>query len=109
MLLSTFLLPPSLRAQANRTESVYPNQIGDKELMISPNPAKDNVNLQIKNANVKLKSIVIYSIIGMQVAEFNNLNQSSIDLRLDRLYPGKYLVKYTLSDGIQRVKQMIKQ
>lgn len=81
----------------------------EKDLVIFPNPARENINLKVTNPNVKLKSVTIYALIGMQVAEFTNLNQNSVDLRIDRLKPGKYFVKYTLSNNTQQVAQLIKE
>jgi len=99
-----------LAAQANdRATLTATAQGSEPQLVVYPNPATSTVNLSIKHPQLKLKSVVIYSIIGVQIAEFNNINQSEIDLRLDRLRPGKYLLRYTLSDNSQKVTQLIKQ
>ena len=56
------------------------------------------------------KSLILtfYSILGMEVAQYA-VNMNSGEIRLDRLRPGKYLMKYTLSDNTQKVTQIVKQ
>ena len=76
--------------------------------MAFPNPAKDFIIVKSKDSNLKVKSVTFYSILGMQVAEYV-VNMNSGEIRLDKLKPGKYLMKYTLSDNTQKVTQIIKQ
>lgn len=80
----------------------------DGVLIIYPNPVKDYIIVKSKNPSVKVKSVVFYSILGMQVADYH-INNVSSEIRLDRLQSGKYLLKYTLSDNTQKVLQIIKQ
>lgn len=80
----------------------------DGVIVVSPNPARDFVIIKSKDNSLKIKSVTIYSILGMQVAEYA-VNMNSGEIRLDKLRPGKYLMKYTLSDNTQQVTQIIKQ
>jgi len=80
----------------------------ERDILVYPNPVRDNVTLKVSEGN-RLKNIAIYSIVGKLVAEYKGLNQNSVNLRLNRLKPGKYLVKYTLSDNSQKATQLIKQ
>lgn len=80
----------------------------DGILVIYPNPVKDYIMIKSKNPSVKVKSVAFYSILGMQVADYQ-LNSTSSEIRLDRLQSGKYLLKYTLSDNTQKVIQIVKQ
>ena len=57
---------------------------------------------------MKIKSVTFYSILGMQVAEYQ-INKNSEEIRLDKLRPGKYLMRYVLSDNTQKVTQIVKQ
>ncbi|SDD90941.1 Por secretion system C-terminal sorting domain-containing protein [Riemerella columbipharyngis] len=77
-------------------------------LMAYPNPAKDIIMLKANDPSIKIKNISFYSIIGVKAMELT-VNQTYVEARLDRLQPGKYLVRYTLSDNTQSVKQIIKQ
>lgn len=76
-------------------------------VVIFPNPARDYVIVKTKNSFSKIKSLTFYSIVGTQVLE-TQLNSNYGEVRVDRLKAGKYLVKYTLSDGKQGVVQLIK-
>lgn len=99
----------SVSAQSISREPVTSAQKSDDGvLMAFPNPAKDFIIVKSKDSNLKVKSVTFYSILGMQVAEYV-VNMNSGEIRLDKLRPGKYLMKYTLSDNTQKVTQIIKQ
>ena len=99
----------TISAQSVNRESITSAQKSDDGvLMAFPNPAKDFIIVKSKDSNLKVKSVTFYSILGMQVAEYV-VNMNSGEIRLDKLKPGKYLMKYTLSDNTQKVTQIIKQ
>lgn len=90
-------------------EPVTASQRADDGVLVAyPNPAKDFIVVKSKYVSLKIKSVVFYSILGMQVAEYP-VNMNSAEIRLDKLRPGKYLMKYMLSDNTQKVIQIIKQ
>ncbi|SFB95596.1 Por secretion system C-terminal sorting domain-containing protein [Kaistella jeonii] len=106
---SLTVLSGSISAQSVSRESITSAQKSDDGvLMAFPNPAKDFIIVKSKDSNLKVKSVTFYSILGMQVAEYV-VNMNSGEIRLDKLRPGKYLMKYTLSDNTQKVTQIIKQ
>ena len=80
----------------------------DGVLVAYPNPAKDFIIVKSKDSDLKIKSVTFYSILGMQVAEYA-VNMNSGEIRLDKLKPGKYLMRYTMSDNTQKVTQIVKQ
>ena len=80
----------------------------DGVLVTYPNPAKDFIIVKSKDSDLKIKSVTFYSILGMQVAEYA-VNMYSGEIRLDKLKPGKYLMRYTMSDNTQKVTQIVKQ
>ncbi len=89
--------------------SMISNQKSDDGVMVAyPNPARDFIIVKSKDASVKIKSVTFYSILGMQVAEYQ-INKNSDEIRLDKLRPGKYLMRYVLSDNTQKVTQIVKQ
>jgi hypothetical protein len=99
----------NISAQSVNRESITPAQKSDDGVLIAfPNPAKDFIIVKSKDNNLKVKSVTFYSILGMQVAEYV-VNMNSGEIRLDKLRPGKYLMKYTLSDNTQKITQIIKQ
>ena len=80
----------------------------DGALIAYPNPTRDFIIVKAKNPSLKGVNVTFYSIIGTQVSE-TNVNSNSAEIRLDRLKPGKYLMRYTLSDNTQKVTQIVKQ
>lgn len=98
----------TLKAQSYKDTASTTTKSDDGVLVVYPNPAKDFMLVKSKNTSLKIKSVAFYSILGMQVAEYS-INQNSTELRLDKLKPGKYLMRYVLSDNTQKVTQIIKQ
>jgi hypothetical protein len=96
-------------AQSVARESVSSSLKSDDGVLVAyPNPAKDFIIVKSKDNSLKIKSVTFYSILGMEVAQYN-INMNSGEIRLDKLRPGKYLMKYTLSDDTQKVTQIIRQ
>ena len=112
LLLSLFfvgLFSVAAQAQTSQREPISANQKNDDGILVAyPNPARDVLVLKSKDANLKIKSVAFYSILGVQVAAYN-VNSGSSEIRLDQLKSGKYLLRYTLSDNTQKVTQIIKQ
>ncbi|WKS94561.1 T9SS type A sorting domain-containing protein [Riemerella columbina] len=104
----SFLMGGSMKAQSYTNANGFQQKSDDGVLVAYPNPAKDFIILKTKNPQIKIKAVTFYSIIGVEVMGVN-LNASYSEVRLDRLKPGKYLLKYTLSDNTQKVTQIIKQ
>ena len=96
-------------AQSVDRVSMMTNQKSDDGVMVAyPNPARDFIIIKSKDTSLKIKSVTFYSILGMQVAEYQ-INKNSEEIRLDKLRPGKYLMRYVLSDNTQKVTQIVKQ
>lgn len=96
-------------AQSVYREPVTTSQKSDDGVLVAyPNPAKDFIIVKSKDSDLKIKSVTFYSILGMQVAEYA-VNMHSGEIRLDKLKPGKYLMRYTMSDNTQKVTQIVKQ
>ena len=113
LLLFLFFVALTFSIQMNAQESAREistasQKSDDGVLQAYPNPAKDFIILKSKDSNLKIKAVTFYSILGVQVAQFN-VNMSSGQINLDRLRPGKYLMKYVMSDDTQKVTQIIKQ
>lgn len=80
----------------------------DGVLVAYPNPSRDYIVVKAKDNSLKIKQVTFYSILGMQVADYV-VNMNSGEINIDKLKPGKYLMKYVLSDNTQKVTQIIKQ
>ncbi len=97
------------KAQETLREPLSASQKSDDGALVAyPNPTRDFIIVKAKNPSLKVKSVTFYSIIGTQVLEVS-ANANSAEVRLDKLKPGKYLMKYTLSDNTQKVTQIVKQ
>ena len=94
-----------MKAQSARTIG---QRTDDGILVAYPNPTKDVLILKSKDDSAKIKTVTFFSILGAQVAEYN-INSNNAELRLDKLRPGKYLMRYTLDDNTQKITQIIKQ
>ena len=106
---SLTLISENISAQSVARESMTISQKSDDGVLVAyPNPARDFIVVKSKDTSLKIKSITFYSILGMEVAQYA-VNMNSGEIRLDKLRPGKYLMKYTLSDNTQKVTQIIKQ
>ena len=106
---SLTVLSEKVSAQSVVREPVSSSQKTDDGALVAfPNPAKDFIIVKSKDNSLKIKSVTFYSILGLQVAEYV-VNMNSGEIRLDKLRPGKYLMRYTLSDNTQKVTQIVKQ
>lgn len=97
------------KAQTTLREPLSASQKSDDGALVAyPNPTRDFIIVKAKNPTLKVVSVTFYSIIGTQVSE-TYVNSNAAEIRLDKLKPGKYLMRYTLSDNTQKVTQIVKQ
>lgn len=94
-----------MKAQSSRS---IDQKTDDGVLVAYPNPTRDVLVLKSKDNSAKIRTVTFFSILGSQVAEYV-INNNSAELRLDKLRPGKYLMRYTLDDNTQKITQIIKQ
>lgn len=95
-------------AQSSSVASTKSETQKTTDVVVFPNPASDFASVSSKNALVKIKTVKIYSIIGVEVASYI-INQNQTELQLGKLKPGKYLIRFEMGDGKQLVKQLVKQ
>lgn len=94
--------------QVTRTPQNFPQKVGGESITVYPTPAKEYVIVKTKDESLKIKQISFYSILGVQVADYK-INSNNIEIRLDKFRPGKYLMRYVLSDNSMQVTQIVKQ
>lgn len=97
-----------LKSQSSAEPASIAQNTADNVLIAYPNPVKTSIFIKTKDANLKIKAVTFYSILGTPVAAFN-VNTNSAELNLEKLRPGKYLMRYILSDNTSKIKQIIKQ
>ena len=106
---SFLMFSGEVKAQQTFREPMSSSQKSDDGALVAyPNPTRDFIIVKAKNPSLKVTSVAFYSIIGTQVLEVS-ANANTSEIRLDKLKPGKYLMRYTLSDNTQKVTQIIKQ
>lgn len=112
LLLFIFIFTTSLYSDQLKAQIKEPSSTSQKSddgvLTAYPNPAKDLLMVKAKDSSLKIKNITFYSILGTQVANYS-VNSNSTEINIQRLKPGKYLIRYILSDNTQKVTQIVKQ
>ena len=97
-----------LKAQQIKEPTSSSQKSDDGVLVAYPNPSKDFLIVKAKDSNLKVKSVSVYSILGTQVAQYT-INKNSGEINIEKLKPGKYLIRYVLSNNTQKVTQIVKQ
>lgn len=105
----TFVFSNNLKAQTSFREPVSSQMKADDGVLVAyPNPARDFIIVKSKIDGLKIKQVSFYSILGVKVAEFA-VNMSAGEINLDKLQPGKYLMRYLMTNNTQKVIQVVKQ
>ena len=76
-----------------------------KNIAIFPNPAKNLINIRWNNLSVD--KIEIYNITGQKIIEKNILNDKNIQINLNHLNKGLYIVKFIAKKHILSKKLLI--
>lgn len=76
-------------------------------LVVYPNPAKEIVNIQLKNSSETLKMITIYDMIGKTIKNVagNGGQQSTIDV--SNLSTGMYMIEITTDSNLKQIRKFI--
>lgn len=82
-------------------------RIEDTVLAVYPTVSHDMIYIKTKNS-LRIKMLTFYSILGVQVQEILVPNLQTVQVELDRLKSGKYLIRCLLSDGSQKVVSVVK-
>ncbi|MBO4581456.1 MAG: S8 family peptidase [Bacteroidales bacterium] len=94
----------------NPIGSFSPKKETDSEQMdgvsLQPNPT-DGM-MEIRSNNEKFKHIELFDIFGKRLMD-SKVNDNTISLDLSHYAKGMYLLRYTLSDGTQQTKKIIKE
>ena len=95
----------TLRIVEGATLSV--NSFNNSVFSIYPNPAKNVVNIQLKdNQTISLKSAMIYDLTGKVVMQTNIVNQA---INVEKLASGTYILSITDTDNKNYAQKFIKQ
>lgn len=90
--------------KVNLGQIVGMEEMGEKYTRIYPNPASENVSIETASA---MKHIRIFNISGQQVYALS-LDQNTIDLNIDFLNPGMYLIELETENGSSMQKLTVR-
>ena len=82
-----------------------PESVKD-ELKLSPNPAQNK--LQITTENEPISTVTVYDLVGKEVLNLSNMNDCKVDIDVQNLCSGYYVLKIKTSGSIL-TKKFIKQ
>jgi hypothetical protein len=88
-------------------EELSTNSFDSNNLFIYPNPAKELVNIQLKNSTETLQKVIIYDLIGKAIKAIsgNGGQQSSIDV--GDLSKGVYIIEITTDTNLKQIRKFI--
>jgi hypothetical protein len=88
-------------------EELSTNSFDVNNLFIYPNPAKELVNIQLKNSTETLQKVIIYDLIGKAIKAIsgNGGQQSSIDV--GDLSKGVYIIEITTDTNLKQIRKFI--
>jgi len=78
----------------------------ENNLIIKPNPAQNKISISVKNGNVKIENIQIYSLFGKVLIQKENFS-SGYEVDISQLPQGVYLTKAVLVDGRIYSKKLV--
>jgi|GEM_PF-4895555 len=83
------------------------SNVGDNDIIVYPNPTNGTFYFQQSTA-LEIERISVYNFIGEQIEQFDSLPIDS-EIGLDQFSNGPYLVVFSLRNGEQIVRRVIKQ
>ncbi|WP_372947627.1 HYR domain-containing protein [Mariniphaga sp.] len=78
----------------------------DFNVNMFPNPARDWVNLEVKNAGVGAAEVTVYTITGQQIIHRKFTNNQNISFNMEYQVSGMYFVKLNI-EGKEAVKKLV--
>ena len=83
------------------------NSLNNGVFSVYPNPAKNVVNIQLKdNLNITLKSALVYDLTGKVVLQTNELNQP---INVEKLASGTYILSISDTQDRSYIQKIIKE
>lgn len=75
-------------------------ELTNEQLVISPNPAQDEINIQLVEASSVFKSLSLFNLNGQLILEKTGLNNNRISLDIENIPTGVYYLKIALEDEV---------
>jgi uncharacterized repeat protein (TIGR01451 family) len=81
----------------------------NSELVLFPNPAKDLIQIQLKNGSDSIKGIIIYDVLGKEVYSKQNMNMEQTAIDISRYTKGVYIVEISTVNNQKVLQKFVKQ
>lgn len=75
--------------------------------MLVPNPATNNVQVQLKNSSEKINTITIYDVLGKKIKSTENVNSNQIQIQTSELVRGIYMIEVTNDTNLKEIKKLV--
>lgn len=98
---------PAYRFKLEGTTSIGETEFADTSLMIYPNPATDNITIEMNSGMPDIEGIIIYNSAGRRMIRKAYQGQSKVELNVGPLAPGLYLIEIRTESGNETRKFMI--
>jgi len=79
---------------------------GEFSVKMYPNPARDWVKLEVKNAGPGTAEVTVYTITGQQIFRRNFTDNQNISFNMENQVSGMYFVKLNV-EGKEAVKKLV--
>ena len=83
---------PTFNANNGLASSTSEQELIEDRVIAYPNPAENNVTIQLKNNGHALNSIVITSVYGQRVLSYDDINEMQMTMYVGHLIPGIYMI-----------------
>lgn len=77
------------------------------QLIISPNPSKDNIKIRLKNSLHKIDQIQLFDVQGRKVGHRKGVNARTYLLSRNNLSAGMYFLSIKLTNGEEELRKVI--
>ncbi len=91
---------------SNLTESQTAADLG---LILSPNPARENIFLSLKNTEEKIKRVEVTGLSGKIIRTFENTTDDNLQVSVSDFASGMYLIRVTTQSQKTAVRKFIRQ
>jgi hypothetical protein len=80
----------------------------EKNLVIFPNPAKDNLNIYLREASPVQLTLRLISVTGLVLLErkLNGGKGAAVSIPVTQFQPGNYIIQVSGSDGTKQTKEV---
>ncbi len=101
---------PPIFTNIYNTEFVAPLRNSDfdsRNFAISPNPATNNVEIQLQNTSETIDTISIVDVLGKTIRSLTAISNNQVQIDVSDFSKGIYFVEVTTSSNLKQVKKLV--